>query len=325
MLPAGVDDPARPSGGNVYDRELAGQLVARGHEVREYPVADTRAELAGVLEALPQDALVLVDGLLASHAAHEARVATARVRLLVLVHQPFRTAGERELLHAAAGVVTTSDWTRDWLRDHYALAGAVVARPGTAPAPPATGSAGGHLLLCVAPVTTAKGYDDLVAALGTVADLDWTCTCVGDLDREPGSVDRVRRRADELGVGDRLRLAGPLDRAALARAYADADLLVHASHGETYGMVVAEALARAVPVLATAAGGLPEALGDTALGAPGRLVPPHDPDTLATAIRGWLTDPALRERWRAAAALRRTTLPTWDETATAVEAALRAV
>src|SRR4029079_17534228 len=86
--------------------------------------------------------------------------------------------------------------------------------------------------------------------LALAADLSWRCTCVGSLDRDPECAGDVRRRAQDRGLGDRVRFAGPRTGAELDRAYAGADLLVLASHAETYGMVVTEALARGVLVLA---------------------------------------------------------------------------
>ena len=64
-------------------------------------------------------------------------------------------------------------------------------------------------------------------------------------------------------------------------------------------MVATEALARGLPVLAADVGGLTEALGYGADGIrPGLLVAPEDPAALAAALRAWLADPELRERWR---------------------------
>ena len=61
-------------------------------------------------------------------------------------------------------------------------------------------------------------------------------------------------------------------------------------------MVVTEALARGLPVVATDVGGVTEALGHGADGIrPGLLVPPDDPAALAAALRAWLTDAELRE------------------------------
>ena len=95
-----------------------------------------------------------------------------------------------------------------------------------------------------------------------------------------------------------------------------------ASHAETYGMVVTEALARGLPVLATDVGGVTEALGHPR---PGFLVPPGDPAALGAALRRWLGDPALRARLRRAARERRATLRPWADTASAVAGVLAGV
>jgi glycosyltransferase involved in cell wall biosynthesis len=80
-------------------------------------------------------------------------------------------------------------------------------------------------------------------------------------------------------------------------------------------MVVTEALAHAIPVLGTQVNGVPEALGTAPDGTvPGRLVRPGDPGALSAALRDWLTDADLRQRWRTAALARRNTLRGWDET-----------
>src|SRR6185295_14896126 len=113
-------------------------------------------------------------------------------------------------------------------------------------------------------------------------------------------------------LGDRVRFAGPRTGTELDRAYATADLLVLASHAETYGMVVTEALARGLPVLATEVGGVTEALGHGDDGTrPGLLVPPGDPAALGGALRAWLEDAALREELRRAARERRAHLRPW--------------
>ena len=107
----------------------------------------------------------------------------------------------------------------------------------------------------------------------------------------------------------RVRFSGPQTEADLARSYAAADVLVLPSRAETYGMVVTEALARGLPVVAAEVGGVPEALGHGADGArPGLLVPPDDPAALRDALRAWLEDADLRGRLRRAARERRASL-----------------
>jgi glycosyltransferase involved in cell wall biosynthesis len=345
VLPDTVHRADRPSGGNVYDRRLCDALAILGWTVREHLVEGTwphpdpaaRAALARVLDAVPAGAVVLLDGLVASGCADVVVPQAHRLRLVILVHMPLGGLGagddaERRVLTTASGIVTTSEWTRARLHELYAIDpdSLHVAVPGVDLADVAPGTDGGGRLLCVAAVTQGKGHDLLVDALGRVDDLPWSCMCAGSLEIEPHYVAGLRQQAARLGLDDRLRLVGPLSRVDLDRAYAAADLVVLASRAETYGMVVTEALARGLPVLATAVGGLPEALGarpasvldggpgsahaDSHAGShstPGLLVRPEDPGALAQGVRRWLTDAGLRERLRMAARERRRTLPDW--------------
>ena len=147
----------------------------------------------------------------------------------------------------------------------------------------------------------------------------------GPLDRYPDFVEQLQSRITRLGYGHRVRLTGVLTGAALSHAYTTAELLVAPSRAETYGMAVTEALAHGLPVLAAAVGGLPEALGYTADGTrPGQLVLPGDPAALAAALRDWLGDERHRQRLRAAARQRRSTLRGWEQTTQEISNALTA-
>lgn len=336
IVPEGIDDPGRPSGGNAYDRRICRGLGTIGWAVDEHAVPGSwpwpdqaaRATLARVLWDIPNGDVVLVDGLVASTVPEVLVPEATRLRLVVLVHMPLgdgragdqvgaaRTK-ERAVLSAAAAVVTTSTWTQGWLLARYALrpTQVQVAEPGVDNADLAPGTAAGGELLCVAAVTPNKGHDVLLAALATVSDLTWRCLCVGSLDRDPCFVDRLGRQAREGGIGDRVAFTGPRTGAARDAAYAAADVVVLASRAETYGMVVTEALARGLPVVATGVGGVPETLGRCADGSrPGVLVPSGNSAALAAALRCWLVDTDGRNRLRRAALERRKTLTGWSAT-----------
>jgi glycosyltransferase involved in cell wall biosynthesis len=335
VLPDGIDDPARPSGGNTYDRQLCRGLASLGWSVHEHavsgfwsrPDATAFAALDGVVRRIPDDAVVLLDGLVASTAPEVLVPQARRLRLVVLVHMPLghRSADEgaadrmREsaVLSVAAAVVATSAWTRRRLLELYPLPAdrVHVAEPAVDAADLATGTPAGEALLCVAAVTYDKGHDVLLDALRTVTDLSWHCVCVGSLDRDPAFVEGLRRRSLDGGLGDRVCFPGPRTGADLDRSYAAADLMVLASRAETYGMVVIEALARGLPVVAAEVGGLTEALGHGADGVrPGLLVAPADPAALGSALRAWLGDAELRRRLRRAAVQRRRSLAGWSTT-----------
>ena len=336
VVPEGIDDPARPSGGNTYDRRVCRELAALGWELHEHPVPGAwprpgqvgQAALARVVRRIPDGAPVLLDGLVAC-AAPEALVPEARrLRQVVLLHMPLGHRRERDVLAAAAAVVTTSASTRQRLRELYDLpAGRVqVAEPGADAAPVTRGSEQGGSLLCVAALTPGKGHHDLIDALATLADLSFACDCVGSVVRDRSCADAVRRLTRSRGLGDRVRFPGPLAGAELERAYAAADLLVLPSHAETYGMVITEALAHGVPVVTTDVGGVTEALGHGACGRrPGLLVPPADSEALGAALRAWLEDAELRARLRLATLERRATLRPWTATASDIAAVLARV
>lgn len=324
VVPAGVEDPARPSGGNRYDRRVVLGLRELGVRVHECRTDDPGTPLA----AAPDDAVVVVDGLLAVAEPAALVRAARRLRLVVLLHMPFAEAdpglarAERSVLTAAACVLTTSEWARRWVIRHHDLMPerVWVAAPGVDRAPPTEPSPSGVRLLCLAAVTAGKGHDVLFTALETLVELDWRLVCAGAVDVEPRFVAGLREHVQRSGLGDRVVLTGPLAGADLAEALATADLLVSASRHEAYGMAVTEALARAVPVVVTDVGGHPEAVG-----AGGVLVPPEDPDRLAAALRRWLAEPAERELLRAAAARRRTGLSPWSVTARRVAEVVEAL
>ena len=259
VVPDGIDDPARSSGGNAYDRRVCRGLASIGWSVHEHPVpgswprpdAASCAALEDVVRRIPDAAIVLLDGLIASAAPDVLVPQAGRLRLVVLVHLPLGhrpaddgaaevRAREREVLSAAAAVVTTSAWTRRRLVELYGLPPdrVHVAEPAVEPADLATGTPDGGALLCVAAVTFDKGHDVLLDALATAADLSWHCECVGSLDRDLAFVGDLRRRALDGGLGDRVRFPGPRTGADLDRSYTSADLMVLASRVETYGMVV---------------------------------------------------------------------------------------
>jgi glycosyltransferase involved in cell wall biosynthesis len=331
VVPDGIDDPSRPTGGNVYDRHLASGLRSIGWSVREHAVPGfwsrpdeaSFAALERAVRQIPDGALLLVDGLIGSTAPAVLVPHASRLRLVVLVHMPLADEQEGEVLSAAAAVITTSAWGRRRLLELYGLRGerVHVATPGVDRAEPATGTSAGAVLLCVAAVTRGKGHDVLLDALATVSDLTWECICVGSLDRDPEFVSELRGHSPD----DRVSFPGPRTGAELDRTYAAADLLVLPSRAETYAMVVAEALARGLPVIAADVGGVTEALGHGADGTrPGRLVPPGDPAALGAALREWLCDAPLRESLRRAARERRESLPEWSATASAIANVLEA-
>jgi len=320
------------TGGYLFDRRLVDGLRARGRAVHvheldgRFPEADdtARTAAAAVLEALPDDRIVVVDGLAlpgfeACLAAH-----SSRLRLVGFVHHPLsaeagadpvrlerHAALEARLWPMLRGVVCASAHTaRAVLAAGIAPERVAVAPPGTAPSvrPGPRREAGGALrLLAVGTVTPRKGHLALVEALAGLRDLDWCLDCVGSLVRDPGCVAAVRDAIAAHRLDDRIALHGELPAEALEAAWRQADAFVLPSLHEGYGMAFAEALAHGLPVVATTAGALPETVpADASL-----RVPPGDVGALREALERLLAEPALRASLAAGARRAGAALSDW--------------
>jgi glycosyltransferase involved in cell wall biosynthesis len=325
-------DPETRSGGYEYDRRMIEGLRALGLSVVVHgldasfpaPTPSALVHAASTFARIEDGATVLVDGLAYGALPDIAAAESGRLRLAALVHHPLaletglapeRAAALRESETRALGVarivVVTSVATARLLAERYGvdMSRIAVVEPGTDPAPLARGSGGPLVkLLCVAPVVPRKGHDVLIEALGLLVDRPWRLTCVGSLGRSTKTVAALRQRIGRLRLADRVRFAGEVDRTALERYYDGADAFVLATHHEGYGMALAEALARGLPVVSTTAGAVP----DTVPADAGLLVPPGQPVALRAALARFLDEPDLRENLAAGARAARERLPTWD-------------
>jgi len=148
---------------------------------------------------------------------------------------------------------------------------------------------GTKLVGTVARLHPSKGVDDLVRAAARVLARvpDARFVVVGD-GKQRAALDRL---AGKLGVAERVLFLG--ERRDVPFLLAGLDLFVLSSREEGMGIVLLEAMASGVPVVATAAGGIVEVVENTVSGL---LVPPGDVDRLAESIISMLNDRALADR-----------------------------
>lgn len=326
-------DPDQPTGGYRYDARVAAELRDHGREVEvvglagRFPDADIEASAAldSTLRALPDGQLVVIDGLALGGLPEIAHRHAERLDLVALVHHPLAdetglspTLQERLLesetraLDACRRIVTTSAFTARRLAALGARRGRIrVVPPGVDPAEAREAGDSQHQrLLCVGSLVPRKGQDLLVEALSGLLDYSWRLELVGDPDRDRPFSESLRNSIRTQGLEQRIAIHGVQDQRALDAIYRSADLMVVPSRYEGYGMVVTEALARALPLIATTGG----ALVDTVPPEAALQVPPGDRDALAGALRRWLDDPGLRAAKRDGAARVRRALGDWTET-----------
>jgi glycosyltransferase involved in cell wall biosynthesis len=331
------------TGGTIYDKRIMAELRLLGREVEHlawpasfpYPSAGDIETAAKSLKALPDGALVLIDGLAFGVLPELAAAEAPRLRLVALVHHPlalesgiapdiaqrFATSERQALAHVRA-IIVTSALTAATLRSDYAIGDTpiTVALPGIHKPPPYQRPANPipHIL-SVGTVIPRKAYDILVEALALITDLKWRCTIAGSLGRSPETVAQVRELITKYSMDCEIELIGDIND--LDPLYRSADIFVSSSRYEGYGMAIAEAMAHGLPVVAANAGAIPEVVPDSA----GILVPPGDPMALASALRRLLSDAPHRAELAVGAAKTARQLASWSDTAAKIASALNAV
>jgi glycosyltransferase involved in cell wall biosynthesis len=333
---------ATPTGGYAYDRRMIAELEGLGWHIDvidlgegfPWPSNETRARAWLRLSDIPPGRTIVIDGL--AYGVLPEAVLQLRMEnpLVALVHHPLALeAGlsmqqanvlrscERAALIAARLVIANSAETARHLTSDYGVAAdrIVIACPGTDPAPVAQGSRDGIVrMISVGALVPRKGFDVLIAALATLADLPWRLTIAGDRGRDPEIAARLDADIARHGLAARVAVLGAVPSDQLAQLYASADLFVLASRFEGYGMAYSEAIAHGLPVLGTTAGAIPQ----TVPAAAGVLVPPDEVDALALALRRLIENPDERHHLAIAARQAAAQLPTWRDSAAIFSRAL---
>ena len=246
-------------------------------------------------------------------------------RLRRVLHRPAQTLVERawqrldgRAVMAATAVVTNSAYTKRRIGEYYRRE-ATVTYPGVDSARFAEGSRGGHFVLSVGAIEHHKGFDFLVRALSYMAE-----------NRRPplviagGSANRrVLANLTELAKRSSVDLTvriGVSDHE-LGELYRQAKAFVFGARLEPFGLVVLEAMAAGLPVVAVAEGGVPEAIEENVTG----VLVERDELAFADALDRVLTDEREASRLGAAARRRVREAWTWEAAAARVEAALEGI
>jgi glycosyltransferase involved in cell wall biosynthesis len=326
-------DLASMTGGYAYDREIIARAPKFGVVIDHLalpanfplPDADDLRETARLLKQVPEDVVLYIDGL-AFGAFTPDLLAAIGQKIVVHVHHPlaletglsearmaaFRTS-ERIALVRAAHVIVPSGATRAVLVADYGVPAEriTIALPGTDRAPRAPRRGGTPQILAVGSVVPRKAYGIFVAALAMCRDLDWSATIAGSLVRAPEHVEALRDMIAREDLEARIRLAGEVDPPTLEALYQASDVFVLSSHYEGYGMVLAEAMIRGLPIVTTTGG----AAADTVPDGAALKVPPGDVYELACALRRMIARPAFRAKMADASFAAGQDLPDWDDTA----------
>ena len=329
------------TGGSIYNRRIVSALRARGWniDVRELagdfpaPSIEQAEAAAEALGTIPTSTMTVVDGMAFGALPAAMIEQAARLTLVPVVHMPLahdaalddnvrdaRRRDEAIALSVASQVVATGGSTVAALVSYGVQPQRIaVVMPGTDPAPLAIGSCGDVIhLLCVAALSPGKGHQVLLRSLAANRHHSWRLTCAGSTTRYPGLVNDLRRLTAALNLDDRVTFTGELNDSALDAQLHRSDVFVLATLQESFGMAVAEAIARAIPVVSTVTGEIPMLVGDDG----GVLVAPGDLDAFRKALNQVLDDRSFRAGAHKGAIAARARLSSWDEAADKMAAVL---
>jgi glycosyltransferase involved in cell wall biosynthesis len=159
-----------------------------------------------------------------------------------------------------------------------------------------------------------KGHDILINALATLSDLNWHLIIAGEA-RDADYAASLTTLTEQLGLTDRIERQGALRGLALDAVWARADMFALATRFEGFGMVIAEAMARGLPVAITDGG----AAGSLVASGAGVVAPVGDVAQLAKAMRRLIFSPALRAEMGGIAWAHARTMPEWPTQAAALK------
>jgi D-inositol-3-phosphate glycosyltransferase len=254
-----------------------------------------------------------------------AALLAAREHAVPVVHTHHEPAPEHERIarlicrHAAHVVVTSSDQVHG-----LCLAGVPRSRITVSPAGVdfdgqdlpgvAEHGSGPVRLLGLGGLLPGHGFDTVVAALADVRNAALVVAAPGEtLDRDTDlEARRLRHMAVRLGVHDRVSVIGTANRAQVTALLRSADVVVTAPRRDPAGVVALEAMARGLPVVASAVGALADVVVDKITG---RLVPPGDARALTLALRELVADRSRRDALGLAGADRVRARYGWDRVA----------
>lgn len=233
-------------------------------------------------------------------------------RVVTTEHLPMVERARRRMVvkillsPAIDAIVVHTQWNRRILaRKHHMPLRKIMVIPNGSPEPPEMspqeriglraelGIAPGEVVIAaVGRLTARKGHRFLLEALAHLQSEPWRLLLVGEGEED----EALRAQAERLGLASRVRFLGY--RSDAAGIIHCSDLLALASLLETQPLVITEAMASGLPVIATGIYGIPEIVED---GVTGRLVSAGEVQPLAAALRELIRDTALRERMGRAA------------------------
>lgn len=332
------------SGGQVYNSHILAGLEALGYNITmhylgdDFPFPDelTIAKCKAIFKILPQGEPVIIDSLALGSLLPVLMEFYGKNPYIALLHLPFAfnedihpnqrdilAQQEKSVLAVTSAIVATSTYTSkiiaNWLKlspPVYIIPPGVEVNKRKFYWPPYP-----KRFICVSNYMPNKGQYILIKALTSLKHLNWQLYCFGHKNINPRYVDSLNSVVEKYSLHDKVFINEALTGNKLEEAYLDSDICVLPSYFETYGMVLTEALAHGIPVIASSGGGI----RDTVPISMGLFFKPGDISELQSVIRTILADSWLYQRLCAETATYFKQANTWQQSVKKFEEVIKSV
>ena len=263
-----------PSGGHTYNHCIIEQAGQTGYPLQPVPVSPDRfttSNLRNISQA--PDALILIDSLLAFTPGHFPNwPQTARLGLLLhylpsanpQLDEIRRIESRRiedRVITAMQLIICTGESMQELLQRRYPDKTVRLCEPGVSSVfntacfeIPGAKPGSEIQLITVANYVPAKGYEFLLKILTDLQDRNWQWHWVGEDITQPPHSETLLAQVNRLGLDNRIHRPVIANQGALAELMAKTDIMLSASHFESYGMAIAEAVASGLAVISTQVG-----------------------------------------------------------------------
>jgi len=266
------------TGAHIFTKRLTDGLKKNGHHVVihqltndfPFPSDNSLQETQNILNLIPPSEIIIFDNLISTAIPGLLKEMDNKERLVCLFHLPLSiypgfsayqreilTASEDETLSYTHNILAVGPFVENFLINHGVDKKRIILTfPGVDvfpqkkiyPTKP-------RKLISVANFIRSKGHVPLVKALTALKNINWILDCYGDLDQDRqylADLQAMIRRSD---LQKKIFIHGTISGKALSEAYLNADLFIHPSEFETYGIAITEALAHGIPVVSSTGGG----------------------------------------------------------------------
>jgi len=326
----------------IYDKRLVEGLKKKGHDVEVYrlgddfpfPSEDSLNHCHKVIKSIPSAEPIIIDSLAFGTIPSILKEVSATNPIVALIHLPLSmdpnysayqrtlfTSPEMEAFSLATKFVVSSEYTFEILLNLGIEAHKInLIIPGidhfpqkkNYPEKPAK-------LLSIANLCRSKDHAILVRALTALKDKDWVLHCYGNLDMDRDCLADFQAMIRKNSLQKKILVHATISGKELSDAYLDADLFVHPSDFEIYGMALAEALAHGIPVIASTGGGICK----TVPAKMGQFFKPSDVYGLQSILEELFENPDVYKKLYTQALTFAKNAQTWEKSADLFEEAIK--